>query len=159
MSEERDELVKRGKKRAMHLLERRDYSRKELKDKLTKGEYPEDIQEEIFAYLDSYHYLDDCRVAGTFIRNRKNGKSKRELEYLLRQKGISEEDIEIAMDENYRAEEGEEQEMIAIYGQLRKYHVEEGDIECLNYEEKQKLAAKLYRKGFSADKIRSALQM
>ena len=36
MAEEREELLKRGKKRAMHLLEKKDYSRKELDDKLQK---------------------------------------------------------------------------------------------------------------------------
>ena len=159
MSKEEEELLKRGKKRAMHLLEKRDYSRKELRDKLIKGEYPEEIIEEIFSYLDAFHYLDDLRVAGTFIRNRKEQKSKRELEYLLKQKGISEEDICTAMAENYVTESGESQEALAIQKCLQKYHVTEEQIETLSYEEKQKLAAKLYRKGFAGDKIRNILQM
>lgn len=159
MSEERDEILKRGKKRAMHLLEKKDYSRKELKDKLTKGEYPEDIQEEIFAYLDSFHYLDDYRVACGFIRNRKDNKSKRELVYLLKQKGIPEDDIEHAMADCYITENGESQEDLAIKRQLQKYHITEDQISEIAYEEKQKIAAKLYRKGFSGERIRNALRM
>ena len=112
-----------------------------------------------FSYLDSYHYLDDLRVAGTFIRNRKGQKSKRELEYLLKQKGIAEEDITAAMEENYVTETGESQERLAIQRCLQKYHVTEEMLPELSYEEKQKLAAKLYRKGFSGDKIRNILQM
>ncbi|MBE5950309.1 MAG: regulatory protein RecX [Lachnospiraceae bacterium] len=159
MLNEQEELLKRGKKRAMHLLEKKDYSRKELNDKLVKGEYPEEIIAEIFTYLDSFHYLDDLRVAGNFIRNRKEQKSKRELEYLLKQKGISEEDILVAMKENYVTESGESQEELAIRRCLLKYHVTEEMLQTCSYEEKQKLAAKLYRKGFSGDKIRNILQM
>ena len=159
MTEEREELLKRGKKRAMHLLEKKDYSRKELDDKLQKGEYPEDIRKEIFDYLDSFHYLDDFRVAGVFIRNRKEYKSKRELVYLLKQKGISDEDIEHAMEEYYKTEEGENQEEIAILKQLQKYHMTAEELAELSYEEKQKIAAKLYRKGFSGERIRSALHL
>lgn len=158
MSENREELVKRGKKRALHLLEKRDYSRKELQDKLTQGGYEAEIQEEIFRYLDCFHYLDDVRVAGGYIRSRKEYKSKRELEYQLRDKGISEEDIAVAMEENYKAEDGASQEELALERQLQKYHVTKEDLEQMPYEEKQKLAAKFYRKGYSTDKIRKILQ-
>ena len=57
------ELLLKGKKRALRLLERKDYSRKELKDKLCKDGYEENIIEQIIAYVDSFHYLDDSRVA------------------------------------------------------------------------------------------------
>ena len=94
-----------------------------------------------------------------FIRNRKENKSKRELVYLLKQKGISDEDIERAMEEYYRTEEGENQEEIAILKQLQKYHMTEEELSELSYEEKQKIAARLYRKGFSGERIRSALHL
>ena len=153
------ELLLKGKKRALKLLERKDYSRKELMDRLKKDGYEEDIVEQIIAYVDSFHYLDDSRVAGSFIRGRKEYKSKKEIEFLLKQKGISEEEIDFAMEENYKNEEGIAQEEIAIQKQLRKYHLEEEQIQELSYEEKQKIAAKLYRKGFESDKIRRLLGM
>ena len=153
------ELLLKGKKRALRLLERKDYSRKELTGKLLKDGYEEDIVNQIIEYVDSFHYLDDSRVAGSFIRGRKDLKSKRELEYMLKQKGISEEEIELAMEENYKNEDGISQEEVAIARQLQKFHVTEEFIEELSYEEKQKIAAKLYRKGFASDKIRKMLQM
>lgn len=156
---EREELLKRGKKRALHLLERKDYSRKELKEKLSKGEYDEELQEEIIAYLDSFHYLDDYRVAASFIRSRKEQKSKRELQYLLIQKGISEEDIARAMEENYSNEDGIPQEELTLERWKKKYNLTDEILEEMSYEEKQKYAAKLYRKGFSQEKIRKALQL
>lgn len=157
MSEEQDELIKKGKKRALHLLEKKDYSRKELQEKLVQSGYGKEIQEEIFKYLDSFHYLDDLRVASVYIRNRKDNKSKRELEFFLKNKGISEEDIALAMEEQYRTEDGISQEEVALHKQLQKYHVTEEDLEVMSYEEKQKLAAKFYRKGYSGEKIRKVL--
>ena len=154
-----EEILVRGKKRALRLLERKDYSRKELRAKLGKDGYEEEIIDQIIAYVDSYHYLDDARVAGSYIRIRKDGKSRRELEYMLRQKGISEEDISAAMEENYKNEEGIEQEELAVRRQLQKYHVTVDHLEEYTYEEKQKIAAKLYRKGFSQDAIRKQLKL
>jgi regulatory protein len=115
--------------------------------------------EQIISYVDSYHYLDDVRVAGNYIRVKKEYKSKRELEFLLKQKGISESDILIAMDENYVNDDGISQEELAISRQLHKYRITEAQLEERSYEEKQKAAAKLYRKGFDSEKIRKLLQM
>lgn len=158
-TEQRQEVLLKGKKRALRLLERKDYTKKELKERLLKDGYETDIVEDIFAYLDSFHYLDDIRVAGSYIRCRKEYKSKRELVYALKQKGVSEEEIELALEENYRNEEDVSQEEVAILRQLQKYHVNEEDLEEMSYEEKQKMAARLFRKGFEPDKIRKMLQM
>ena len=156
---EEKELLIKGKKRALRLLERKDYSRKELVERLLKDGYEQHMVEQIILYVDSYHYLDDVRVAGSFIRGRKEYKSKKELEYLLKQKGISEDDISGAMELYYKNEDGVAQEEIAISKQLRKYKIEEEQLEEMSYEEKQKIAAKLYRKGFDSAKIRKLLQM
>lgn len=153
------ELLLKGKKRALRLLERKDYTRKELTDRLYKDGYEELIIEQIIAYVDSFHYLDDSRVAGSYIRTRKDHKSKRELEYLLKQKGISKEEIEQALEENYKTEDGTKQEEFAIVKQLKKIRIEEQQLEAMTYEEKQKIAAKLYRKGFEQESIRKVLGM
>lgn len=153
------ELLLKGKKRALRLLERKDYSRKELTDRLFKDGYSEELVGQIIDYVDSFHYLDDTRVAGSYIRSRKEFKSKRELQYMLKQKGISDEEIDLAIEENYKNEDGISQEEIAIRRHLAKYHVTEEALQKMTYEEKQKIAAKLYRKGFEQDKIRKLLQM
>lgn len=156
---EEKELLLKGKKRALRLLERKDYSRKELIDKLKKDGYTENLVDKIIEYIDSYHYLDDSRVAGNYIRSRMGYKSKRELEYKLKQKGISEEEIDAAMGENYKNEENIPQEEVAIRKFLQKYQINDESVIDVSFEEKQKLAAKLYRKGFDLDKIRKILQM
>ena len=153
------ERLKIGKKRALHLLERKDYSKKELIERLQKDGYESELIVEIIEYVDSFHYLDDIRVAGSYIRVRKHQKSKRELEYKLKQRGISDEDIAFAMEENYENEDGTSQEELAIRKYLQKYHLEEGELEALSYEEKQKIAVKLYRKGYASEEIKKQLRM
>ena len=135
------ELLIKGKKRALRLLERKDYSRKELSDKLKKDGYAEELVEKIIEYIDSYHYLDDIRVAGSYIRSRMGYKSKRELEYMLKQKGIREEEIDSAMEENYKNDDNIPQEEVAIRKYLQKFHVDEDSFYDLSFEEKQKIAA------------------
>lgn len=173
----REERLLQGKKRAMRLLEHRDYSRKELAEKLAEDGYEEDMLAEILAYLDSYHYLDDVRYAGNLIRSRKTVKSHKELLHYLRTKGLSEEAIEAAMESNYHMEEEssyslctkteEEQEQkvdispetVAIRKQLQKCHVTEDALLTMEYAMKRKIAAKLYRKGYSEENIRRELHM
>lgn len=147
------ELLIKGKKRALRLLERKDYTRKELENRLLKDGYEPEMVEQIIAYVDSYQYLNETRVAENFVRSRMHHKSKRELQYLLKQKGIGEEDISYAMEENYTDEE----EVIKTY--LRKFHAEEETLSKMTYEEKQKIAVKLYRKGFEHEKIRKVLHI
>ncbi len=172
----REERLLQGKKRAMHFLERRDYSRKGLIEKLARDGYEESLISEIIDYLDSYHYLDDVRFAESLIRSRKTTKSRRELLYYLKTKGISEEAIEAAMESNYHMKEealyqpyGESEisdaeselspEITAIRRQLQKYYSTKEELLAMDYVTKQKIAAKLYRKGYSEENIRKELYL
>ena len=157
--EETKELLLKGKKRALRLLERKDYSRKELTERLTRDGYSQEIVTQIMEYLDNFSYLSDVRVAENYIRCHIETTSKRKLEYMLYQKGISEADINLAMEKTYKNEDGIPQEEIAIRKFLQKIHIDEDTVLELSYEEKQKIAAKLYRKGFASDKIRKILHM
>ena len=70
---EEKELLLKGKKRALRLLERKDYTRKELKERLSRDGYSGETIEQILEYLDGFHYLSDVRVAGSYIRCRMGG--------------------------------------------------------------------------------------
>ncbi len=153
-----EEQIKSGEMYTLNLLNRRDYSVTELKNKLREKGYLEDASKEIIAYLAKFHYTDDVRMAGTLIRQRKSYKSKAEIKNYLRQKFISDEDIQTAMEENYFAE-GENPEETAIKIALEKLHIDDEALSDMEYEAKQKLASKFYRKGFSPDLIRKNLNM
>ena len=76
------DLSKRAKLRCMHLLERRDYTEKQLRDKLRLGktQYPPEIIDEAIAYVKAYHYVDDARYARQYVECMKVKKSRRQIE-------------------------------------------------------------------------------
>lgn len=143
-------LTKRATKRAMHLLEKRDRTEKQLRDKLAEGEYPLACIDAAIAYVESYHYLDDERYARTFVRLGQEKKSRNRLKQDLMVRGISKDIIALALDEEY-----EEEELTQIQEWLVKKHYfekEEGEKEF------QKMYAFLMRKGFQSSDVLKAMK-
>lgn len=147
-------LPKRAKLRCMNLLQSREYTEKQLRDKLRQGFYPVTCIDEAIAYVQSYQYVDDNRYARQFIEYNMQSKSRRKIENDLLQKGISRELIQNAFlgleDEGIAADED-----ILINKWLKKKHFCR---ETASNQEKQKLFGFLYRKGFSMELIRKAIQ-
>lgn len=146
-------LPLRAKKRAMNLLQKREYTAAALRDKLRDGEYPEDCVEEAIAYVESYGYVDDLRYARDFITYNLDRKSRMRIEQDLMRKGIRKDTICAVFDE--LEEEGTRQDeasMIRSLLEKKKY-----DARTADGQEKQRMYAFLYRKGFHADVINKAL--
>ena len=92
-------LPKRAKLRCMNLLQSRDYTRKQLEDKLLQGEYPQECIEAAIAYVESYGYLDDLRYAKDFIEYHIDSRSRGRMEMDLMRKGIGRDLIRQAFEE------------------------------------------------------------
>ena len=60
-------LTKRAKLRAMHLLEKMDRTKGELRKKLEQGGYPSIAIEAALDYVESFQYIDDDRYAARYI--------------------------------------------------------------------------------------------
>lgn len=146
-------IYHRVQDKALNILKFADRSEHELRRKLTQAEFPAVLIDRAVSYVKMYGYLDDKRFAASFIRCRMNKKSKLMIRNELLQKGISEEVLEEAFDETY-AEEEEDSELTAIKKAIARKTKEP---EALTYEEKQKLIASLYRKGFDLSKIKQCL--
>lgn len=144
-------VLKRAKLRALHLLS--DMARTEagLREKLKQSLYTEDIIDEAIAYVKSFGYLDDLKYAESFIESRRATKSKKEIYALLCGKGISQEQIELAMEGCY----GDEGDQEAIRQIIRKRRV---DILHATDQELHKLYGYLARKGFRYEDIRHVIQ-
>lgn len=146
-------LPKRAKLRSMNLLQSREYTEKQLKDKLLQGGYPEQIAEEALEYVKSYHYIDDDRYAATYIEYHAESKSRQRIIQDLMRKGISKECIETQWQ---KAEElgvsVNEEKMILEILEKKNYVDKEADMK-----ERQKMYAFLLRKGFSCEKIRKVM--
>lgn len=144
-------VLRRAKQKVMALLKRMDYTEWELQRKLRMAGYTDAIAETAIQYVKSYHYVDDQRYADHYTDSKKGSQSRRQIQYNLRKKGVSSEIVSSVMDQL------QEDETPAVYASIRKKTSK--PIEELTWEEKQKIAAFLFRKGFRESDIRRCLQM
>ena len=148
-------LPRRAKLRSMNLLQSRDYTRKQLEDKLKQGEYPQECIEEALSYVESYGYIDDRRYAGDYIEYHIQTKSRMRIETDLMRRGISKEVIRQAFEELKNL--GVVQDEAALIRDLlnkKKYCAD-----TATRQEQQKMYGFLYRKGFSPEAIVRALEL
>ena len=146
-------LLLRGKKRALHLLQKRAYTERQLWDKLSENLYPEQVIESVITYVKEYHYIDDLQYVKDYITYYSDYRSRGRIEMDLLKKGIRRDLIERVyseMDTNVSSQ----QEKKLIMQFLEKKHY---DLQSADYVEKQKMMAYLYRKGFSMDMIHQIL--
>ncbi len=146
-------LPLRAKKRAMNLLQKREYTTAALREKLRDGEYPETCIEEALAYVESYGYVDDMRYTRDFITYNLDRKSRTRIEQDLMRKGIRKDTVRAVFEE--LEEQGtvqDEATMIRSLLNKKKY-----DAGTADGREKQRMYAFLYRKGFHSEAINKAL--
>lgn len=142
-----------AKKRAMNLLQKREYTAAGLREKLHGGEYPEACVEAALAYVESYGYVDDLRFARDFIVYNLDRKSRMRIEQDLLRKGIRKETVRAVFEE--LEEQGTRQDEAAMIKNLLKK--KKYDAKTADGQEKQRMYAFLYRKGFHAEAINRAL--
>lgn len=139
-------IYKRARERALYLLERRPLSVHTMRDKLLQNEYPISIIDRVIDFLIKYHYLDDLEYVSMYVNTYSCNKSKRQLEYNLKQKGIGKNTIDTYFAEN----DFSEQECFhkQYYRYIRGKNLQD-------YPTRQKVFQYFYRKGFSSSLIES----
>lgn len=146
-------LPKRAKLRAMNLLKAREYTTKQLHDKLKDGGYPERIVAEALAYVESFHYTDDLRYAVAYITGHESTRSRRRIEQDLLGRGIDQDTLERAWSE-WEDQGGAQDEQAMIRALLKKRGY---DPKTADKKEIQRQGAFLMRRGFSGENVRKAL--
>ena len=146
-------LPKRAKLRSMNLLTSREYTEHQIREKLKQGLYPDEVIDEAVEYVKSYHYIDDRRYVKDYIIYYSESRSRGRIEQDLFRKGIRKELITAVYEEDLCEEKlTDEIPLMEKWLEKKKY-----DKERANYQEKQKMGAFLYRKGFSPDNIEKIL--
>ncbi len=146
-------LPKRAKMRSMKLLENKDYTEKQLRDKLKQGEYPKEAIEEAVSYVKSYHYIDDDRYAAAYIEYHMENKSRQRIFQDLLKKGIDKARIEKQWEKlELMGLQGNEEEMIRALLEKKHYFEKPADIK-----EQRRVYAFLMRRGFSGDLVRKVM--
>ena len=146
-------LPKRAKLRAMNLLKNRDYTVRQLGDKLREGGYPEEIIGEALDYVQGFRYTDDLRYAENFIRCHIQDRSRRRIESDLLGRGIDRDTLESAW-AGFEAEGGCQDEQAMIQALLAKKGFDRGTAQP---KERQRMYGYLMRKGFDCEQVRKAL--
>ena len=142
-------LTKRARERIVKLLKDRDYPEEELRKKLKLSWYPEQCISDALRWAQEKHYVDDRRFAENYIRWNGEGKSRRRLMFDLTQKGISRELAEELLEE-MPPDEGAQ-----IRKELKKQNYQP---ENADPKERQRIAAKLSRRGYSWAQIENAMR-
>lgn len=145
-------LPKRAKLRSMNLLKSREYTEHQIREKLRQGFYPESVIDEALEYIKSFHYIDDRRYAKDYIVYHSESRSRGRIEQDLYRKGIGRDLIRAVYEEDLEEELPDETALMEKLLKKKNYDRDNAD-----YQEKQKMGAFLYRKGFSLDKIEKIL--
>ena len=143
----KETLIPRCRKKALDILTRADRTRKELVNRLKRAGFTEELIDDAIAYVDKYHYINDERVAASYIAFKGGRKSSRELTSVLKNKGVDKETAERLI-EAY----GDDDE--AIEAAIRKKTLGKT---VLSDDELRKLNAYLFRHGFDGELIRDKL--
>lgn len=131
---------------ALSLLEYRDRTEKEMRQKLQEREYEPQEIEEALSFLKEYRYINDADYAEKYIRVYSSRKSIRQIRCDLERKGVARELIAQQLEDDPVDEEG----------QIRSYLLKKGYIpgERMEPAAYRKLTSALCRRGFSYDAIR-----
>ena len=135
------------RQKALEMLSRRPYSRRELKDKLLRRGTDEQSAEDCIAWLDEHGFLDDGEDAGAVARHYSaKGYGAGRVKSELRRRGIERE-----LADETLAELPENTEKIDAYIARRLSDPKDRD-------SVRKIGAALFRRGYSWEEIRAALR-
>lgn len=144
-------IYTKAKDKAYKFLGYKARSEKEVRDKLIKENYPQEIIDRIIELFKHYNYINDENYTKAYINDRIKFKprAKRMLKYELAQKGIDSDTIENIIDSSNIDETD-----IAI-SLLQKKLKNKKDIE---QKEKQKIYNYMLRRGFDYETINRAFK-
>ena len=150
------EVKKESKDAALKFLSYRMRSEKEVRDKLRKKEFAQDIIDEVIGDLKRVNLLDDYEFTSAWIRDRISNKprGKTLLKQELWKKGIKDETIEKVLKE-YFEDEDEELNLAKNLLEKRKKRYENLDKNIA----KRRMMSFLLRRGFSYEIVKQALKI
>ena len=141
-------LTRKACLRSLDVLSVRDKTCAQMRDQLTREEFPPEAVEGAMNYLLEHHYVDDFRYACTYLSLRSGKDSRLRLSQQLAQRGVPKEVIDLAFEE-----EGEGDQEALIHDLLKKKHYSPD----MDEKDKTKVIRYLAGRGFSYDSIKKAL--
>ncbi len=142
-------LFKRGKERALYLLEHKPYTVYSMKRKLISVGCPEVVTDKIICFLIDYNYLNDNDYVSMYVNCYSHNKSRRQMEIALISKGVEKKIITEYFERNEHSDQD------CFVQQYNKYikGKDIGDPIIRN-----KVFRHFYSKGFSAELINNTMR-
>ncbi len=136
---------------ALYLIEFRDRTEKELREKLVAKGYGEEQIEDTVEFLKNYGYIDDKRYASHFISDAINLKKwgKIRIRTELLRKGVDRETVDFAIEDAFMEVEDDR---VLSQMQLRFK-----DADFSNMKERTRIFNFFMRRGFTAEEIKGAM--
>ncbi|MBQ4522846.1 MAG: regulatory protein RecX [Lachnospiraceae bacterium] len=141
-------LFPRCKNKLISLLEYKDRTSQELKERLLREGYPEEVVSQVISWAEEYHFIDIERFAVNYVKTNAGKKGNRLLRIELSKRGVEKELLDELLAD---VEENEKEQIEKIY-EKRFYNV---DLK----EEKQRMKVVRYfiRNGFSYEEVQNFL--
>ena len=136
------------------LLSSRDYTCSRLREKLMAAGFEEDVVTSTIESLKEARYLDDERYARSFIQAHWEDRSRARIRLDLESRGVPSEIASRVLSEETQ-ERGTEAEIRQILKLMKKRRY---DPQTADWDDRNKMQAFLYRKGYSAASIRTAMK-
>ena len=144
-------LFARAKKKALAILDKTMSSKEQIRTKLRRNDFGDDVIDKVIELLEEYNLLNDYEYTRAYISSYQNKKSLRELKFELQKRGIDRDIIE----ELISNIDSSEIEIANIEKIVRKYRDANGNIPI---EKRQKVMASLYRKGYDKNNILKVIE-
>ena len=153
MEQDREQRLKECLRKSGVLLAQRDYTCMRLREKLLAAGFAGEIADTALESLKEAGYLSDERYARNFIQAHREDRSRLRIRMDLENRGVP---AEIA--QRVLEEESAESTTEAEVRQIRKLMAKrQYDPNTATWEEKGKMQAFLYRKGYSASSVHTAM--
>lgn len=143
-------MYQKALERAVWWLSKKDYSEKQLRDKLKDAAFTEDSALRACMFLKAGHYLSDARLSENLVRQKMRSSGSRKIAMTLRQEGIGEETARQALEAL-----DPEEEMETAVRLARKYLSGKN---VTPQDARRRCGAYLARRGFDWEIIKAAYQ-
>ncbi len=149
LSLKKDEAVYTARRRALKLIERREYTAAQLKRKLSEAMFPREIVDSVIEDLKGRGYLNDGKYARAWIESqlKRKQQGRRLLLHGLIRKGVSREEAERTIGELF----GDDREEAACEAFMRKLAARRGRLS-------EELFPAVARRGFDPTLIRQVFR-
>ncbi len=142
-------LYQRAKERALFLIQKAEQTTGEIRKKLKRNYYTDDMIEKVIDFLKEYKFVDDERYIQQYISFKEKKYSIRVMKEKLLQKGVSKE----LLDSIVEKQDNHEEELI-----LRIIEKKQKNRPIVSYEERNKLIQHLLYKGFSYSMVKEVVE-